>query len=306
MGTIDAYDHDKLRLESRKLEEEIFLSAMSDMYQTALEENSILFDIAAGLTDNFKKINSQAIISDSRIIKIIRYSVAPSISQMKFGQFFGLNSIDILERRRITSGPSFALLTDLAPRISQFAQANLDILRFPWTTGSQPFTAELLTSAKLWTSSIAADQNAQTAYRNWRKNEQERKIKDFLISRGYQEASIKGVISSRLDIEPGEFTTEIKVKGRTRQKADVVARSRSSGELVLIEAKAVGVELDATKRIKECCDKANDWRTAGELGAPSVVAVIAGFFTPTNISNLQASSVHVVWEHQIAGLQKIT
>jgi hypothetical protein len=305
MITIEAYDHDKLRLESRKLEEEIFLSAMSDMYQTSLQENSILFDIAAALTSNFEKITPKAIIADSRIIKTIRYSVAPSISQMKFGQFFGLNSIACLENRRVTRGSAFSLLTSLAPRISQFAQENLDRRRFPWTAGLRPFTAELLMFAKLWTSSIAADQNAQTAYRNWRKNEQERKIRDFLLGRGYQEANIKGLISSRSDIEPGEFTTEIKVKGRTRQKADVVARSRSSGELVLIEAKAVGVELDATKRIKECCDKANDWRTASELGTPSVVAFIAGFFTSTNISNLQASGVHVVWEHHIAGLQKI-
>ena len=43
------------------------------------------------------EINSKSILSDSRIIKILRYSICPSISQMKFGQFFGINSIEKFE-----------------------------------------------------------------------------------------------------------------------------------------------------------------------------------------------------------------
>ena len=73
---------------------------------------------------------------------------------------------------------------------------------------------------------------------------------------------------------------------------------------LLVEAKAVGVELDATKRIKECCDKAHDWgNPSAELDSPVVVTVIAGFFTISNISNLQSSGIKVVWEHRLGDLE---
>ena len=95
------------------------------------------------------------------------------------------------------------------------------------------------------------------------------------------------------------------MQGRTRQKADLAVRSKRTKRLVLIEAKAVGVEIDSTKRIKECCDKAGDWQSAPRLDAPDVVAVIAGFFNPTGLANLRASKIHVVWEHRLADLGKL-
>ena len=74
----------------------------------------------------------------------------------------------------------------------------------------------------------------------------------------------------------------------------------------MVEAKAVGVEIDATKRIKECCDKANDWSSAQNLKPLTIKTVVAGFFTSSNISNLQASNIKVVWEHKLADLEDAT
>lgn len=73
----------------------------------------------------------------------------------------------------------------------------------------------------------------------------------------------------------------------------------------MIEAKAVGVELDSTKRIKECCDKANDWSAGPSLNNPVVVAVIAGFFNATGIANMQASNINVIWEHRLTDLATV-
>ena len=73
----------------------------------------------------------------------------------------------------------------------------------------------------------------------------------------------------------------------------------------MVEAKAVGVELDATKRIKECCDKANDWNTATNLNYPDIVTVIAGFFNQTNISNLTASNIAIIWEHKLSDFEGV-
>ena len=112
-----------------------------------------------------------------------------------------------------------------------------------------------------------------------------------------------GLVKSPSDVAPGTFIAETKVQASSRQKADLVIRAKSDGELVLIEAKAVGVLLDATKRTKECCDKAREWLAAPALGNPRVVAVIGGFFATANITSLENAGVGVVWEHRISDLE---
>ncbi len=291
--------------QSREYEMKIYLSSMKAMYENALVQNGEVYDIAFKLTKGFSAINESAVLEDSRIIKILRYAITPTISQMKFGQFFGLTSIDKLEKNRVSKGTAmYKKLVKITNTIAKFVTENLDKTRFIWH-GDESLDIPLAHSyAKKWTCSIAADQNAKTAYRNWRKEQQEHAIVSKLISCGYVKSGYSGVVTKNTDINIGEYTQEIKVKGRTIQKADVVFRSKKSKKLVLVEAKAVGVEIDATKRIKECCDKSNDWSSSTELRDPEVVTVIAGFFTENNIKNLEASGVFVVWEHRLSDLEE--
>lgn len=292
---------------SRKLEMQSYLRSIKAVYDTALLQNADIYDIACGLTKDFRSISGTAILADSRIIKILRYAVAPSISQMKLGQFFDKKTVKNYEENKLVPGTStYRDLSRIAGKIASFAVGNLDKKRFPWTDGKRVSDLPLAKEyAKNWTCAIAADENAQTKYRNWRKNQQEQAIADALVKAGYIKSSYAGVISAATDLNLGEFTTERKVKGRTVQKADFAVRSKKTGKLVLIEAKAVGVELDATKRIKECCDKASDWRGARALGSPDVVAVVAGFFNRTVIGNLKARKVKVVWEHRLGDLNGV-
>lgn len=290
--------------QSREHEIQMYLASMQAMYDNALLQNGELYDIACEATRSFRNITGQAVLSDSRIIKILRYAIAPSISQMKFGQIFGLGSIDSFEKSRVESGTNkYEQLSAIADGIAQFANEHLDRGRFLWLSedGALPDQELAERYAKNWTCSIAADQNAQTRYRNWRKDQQEHAIASKLVDLGYTRSAFRGVVRSRTDIAIGEFTQELRVQGRTIQKADLIARSRRNRKLVLIEAKAVGVEIDSTKRIKECCDKANDWISGG-LSNPAVVAVIAGFFNETGVANLRTSRVHVVWEHRLSDL----
>jgi hypothetical protein len=290
---------------SREHEMKIYLSSMKAMYENALLQNGEIYDIAASLTDNFTVISSDAIMKDSRIIKIFRYAIAPSISQMKFGQFFGISSIDKFENDRITPGTEkYPTLGNIADKIATFISVNIDSDRFMWLNKSVAGLKLSQRYAKKWTCSIAADQNAQTKYRNWRKDQQEHAIASELVQIGYIKSGFSGVVHKQSDINIGEYTQELKVKGRTVQKADVIVRSKKTKKIILIEAKAVGVEIDSTKRIKECCDKANDWGTSKELKSPLVVAVIAGFFTEKGISNLSASSIEVIWEHRLSDLRE--
>lgn len=290
---------------SREFEMHTYLRSMKAMYENAVLQNGEVYDIAFELTKGFAKISGTAVLEDSRIIKTLRYAAAPTISQMKFGQFFKLTSIDKFENNRISKGTAKHIQLEIfAEKLAQFAAENLDRSRFLWID-DKTLDSDLAQSyAKKWTCSIAADQNAQTAYRNWRKEQQEQAIVAKLVALGYVRSGYTGVVTKQSDINIGEYTQEIKVRGRTVQKADVVFRSKSSKKLVLVEAKAVGVEIDATKRIKECCDKANDWASAPELRSPDIVAVIAGFFTANNLANLAASRIHVVWEHRLNGVEE--
>jgi hypothetical protein len=295
--------------QSRDYEMRTYLDSMRAMYDNALAQNGEIYDIARTSTQDFRRITAAAIEADSRIIKILRYAIAPSISQMKFGQFFGMGSIDKFENDRLEAGSAqHNALSKIAAGIAEFATENLDGNRFLWVSNPKTKISDIRLAsdyAKGWTCSIAADQNAQTRYRNWRKDQQEHAIASALVDLGYTKSSYRGVVTIHTDIKIGEFTQELKVKGRTRQKADLIVRSKKTKKLVLIEAKAVGVELDSTKRIKECCDKANDWKSGRELDEPVVATVIAGFFTSTGIQNLLASNISVIWEHRLSDLSKI-
>jgi len=282
---------------------------MKAMYDNALAQNGEIYDIARVSTQDFRKITPDAIKADSRVIKILRYAIAPSISQMKFGQYFGLDSISKFENDRLEVGSAkHNDLCKVAANIADFATNNLDTNRFIWVSDPKRKIADLSLAseyAKGWTCSIAADQNAQTRYRNWRKDQQEHAIASTLVELGYTKSTYHGIVTKHTDIKIGEFTQELRVHGRTRQKADLIARSKKTKKLVLIEAKAVGVEIDSTKRIKECCDKANDWKAGEDLNDPIIATVIAGFFNSTGIQNLLASKILVVWEHRLTDLSKV-
>jgi hypothetical protein len=295
-------------IESRRHEMDVYLDSMQAMYANALLQNEELYDIASELTEHFTRIRRDAILADSRIIKILRYATAPSISQMKFGQLFGLSSIDLYENERtLVGGPKYGRLTAIADQIADFVTQRLDRARFIWLTDSLSASELSLakTYAKKWTCAIAADQNAQTRYRNWRREQQEHVIESELIRLGYTRSSSMSSLSQATDLGLGEYTREIKIRGRTIQKADLVVRSKKSRKLVLIEAKSVGVEIDAIKRVKECCDKASDWQSSGALEKPIVVAIIAGFFSSRAIENLQASNIRVIWEHRLTDLSDL-
>lgn len=286
----------------------VYLDSMNDMYAEALRHNSKVYDLTSRLTADFTAITAEAILEDSRIIRVLRYGIAPSISQMKFGQLFERASIAKLENHRVNPGTSkYRELEGIAARMAEFVTKQLDRTRFTWLNGdvSEAELALARDYAKKWTCSIVSDQNAQTRYRNWRKELQEEAIADMIKKSGYTQSAFTGLIKCKKDIAVSEFTKEARVKGRTRQKADLVVRSRRNQKLVLIEAKAVGVEIDSTKRIKECCDKANDWRSSADLDEPAIVAVIAGFFNRTGIDNLKSSGITVVWEHRLDDLNTV-
>lgn len=288
---------------SREYEMETYLNSMESMYKNAVLQNGENFDNGFLLTKGFTEITGEALLTDSRIIGILRYCIAPTISQMKLGQILDLKTTKDFEENRLTpTTNAYRKLVQVANKAASFINERIDKTRFVWLDDITLDSALVRDFAKKWTCSLAADQNAQTRYRNWRKQLQEQKLIRFVIQRGYVASGYTAPIERAGDIRIGEFRPETKVKGRTIQKADLVLRCRQTKKLVLIEAKAVGVELDATKRIKECADKSRDWRSSAALENPDIIAVIAGFFSETQLENLKSAGVRFVWEHRIEDL----
>lgn len=263
-----------------------------------------IYDIANDLTDGFRRISADAVIADSRIIQTLRYSMAPAFSQMKMGQVVGISSTAGFEKHKATRGRTMARLRLVAAAICDRVSQRICHPRFPWLADPSLDTKANRAIAKAITCNLAADQSAQTKYRTFRKHMQESAIEAKLKELGYVQSPSTTPISRYSDLVPGQYRTESRiVGGREIQKADIVYRSTRTGNLVLVEAKAVGVQLDATKRVKECCNKASDWRSSRELREPTVIAVLAGHFTATTLANLKASDVKVVWEHRLDMLE---
>ena len=107
-----------------------------------------------------------------------------------------------------------------------------------------------------------------------------------------------GGISSADDIQPGHFVREQKILFGKRQKADLTARPGLAEKLICVEAKAVGIRIDSTKRLKELNDKHTDWIGSG-LNV-MVVGVCAGFFNEIElIATARSRGIPIFWEHNL-------
>ena len=288
---------------SREREIALYTQEMPNLYEYAVSQNGTLYDLCFASTKGFTRVTRESILADSRIIKVLRYSISPPISQMKFGQKFGYATSSSIEKSSLRRGSSsYPKLSAVAGQMALFFSNHLDRSRFIWIDNPSDGIPLAFEYAKKWTCSLIANQNSETDYRHLRKRRQEDTISSFLEEKGYFLSSFTSRLESPDDLEIGSYCREIRIKGRTVQKADVVFRCKHSGRLCLVEAKAVGVLIDAAKRVKECCDKSNEWNGAINLGDCTVFAVIAGLFSEVNLAALEASNIKVVWEHRIEDL----
>ena len=284
---------------SERFETDIFFRMARTLYSDCSMQCESLFDITIDKTNGFRKITPDIILSDSRIIKVLRYCMLPVISQMKLGQLVGINTTGDFEDSSVTSGRQFKKLQEIAPRLCNLFSEYMDSQRFLWLqtdmTDSQLQLA--VEYAKRWTCSLIANQNSNTAFRNWRKELQESSAAAQAVKAGYSSVATRRIITNINDLLPGQYSRECRVQGRNVQKADIVIRLKSSRKMMLIEAKAIGVRIDAFKRIKECREKFDDWKQS--FGDQIEVGVVlSGFMPVQEVRSLIDEGAHVFWEHR--------
>lgn len=287
--------------DSECFETDIFFRMAKELYGTCARQCESLYHTTYDLTKGFSDISPDAVLTDSRIVKILRYSMLPVASQMKLGQLLGITSTSDFEDKIVEKNTStYKKLTNLAEKMCEIFNSNLDLQRFIWlsTNLDESAKAMAIEYSKNWTCSLIANQDSNTAFRNWRKELQETTAVEQLIRAGYTSVQKRKQLSSIEDLLPGQFTRECRVCGINTQKADIAVRLKNSRKLLLIEAKAIGVRIDAFKRVKECREKFSDWRQS--FGRNSVVygALLSGFIPESECQSILAEGGIVFWEHK--------
>ena len=288
---------------AEKYETEVFFKMANQLYSDCAVQCETLFDIAMDKTEGFKSITPEVLQEDGRIIKILRYCVIPTISQMKLGQLVGIDSTADFEESCSLTRFREEQLRKIVPKLCEIFIKNLDSQRFLWNQAilTKSNYEIAVAYAKKWTCSPIANQNSGTAFRNWRKERQESKAANEIIEAGYKSIKSRPFIKSPDSLLPGQYSRECKIMGRNNQKADIAVRLKKSGKLLLIEAKAIGVKLDAFKRIKECREKFDDWKAT--FGDDVIVGVVlSGFMPEHEAQSLLDEGILVFWEHNIKEL----
>jgi len=283
--------------ESQQLEEEIFLTQIREFYTEELEKNQELYDYVAERTNNFRQFSADFIREAPRVVKILRYLVMPPISQMKFGQFCGVSSTSNYEADDTPTTPS----EQTANMMTEFMEENIDQRKVPWLYG-EVSEEKYLKQSREWTCDIIAQSEANTRYRNWRKDIQEEKVAKTLEKAGLTYSAFNSTLANHDDLPIGTYTSETRVRcPGDDQKADFVVRPKDTELLLFIEAKAVGVKIDSYKRVKEIRNKHSDWKS----GFPdaNVGAVIAGWIPASQIETLLGDGIEVWWEHRLDSLE---
>ncbi len=286
---------------SEDFETRLFFHRAKELYDVSEKQGEDLFDVTMTLTKGFSNISTSAILQDSRIIKVLRYSLVPVISQMKLGQLVGLNTTGDFEDAAVVTGTKAHTLARIASRLVEIFNRQLDAQRFIWLQRSDMTKREVdiaVQYAKKWTCSLIANQNSATDFRNWRKELQETTMVNEAVKAGYISVPTRRTISHIEDLLPGQFSRECRVQGATDiEKADIVVRLKKSKQLVLIEAKAIGVRVDAFKRIKECREKFSNWQE--HFGSKAIMGtILSGFIPLSQYDTLLATNSQVFWEHR--------
>jgi hypothetical protein len=298
---------------SEAAEQSIYKETTSALFRELQDPLKALYDETIAATSNLTSITSEVIQAHPRIIKILRYCLSPVISQMRLGQIMGLGTTEGFEEQGRTPDST------QAESLVQWFTTNLDRERFPWTIGEVTWTkgeravAELY--AKLWTVSLISNQNTATKYRNQRKERQEKAIADALQGIGLtfqprlcpaprgQKRPRSGGIHFRSDVAPRSFVKEKKILAGSekKQKSDLTARPTDDERLFCVEAKAVGIRIDSTKRLKELNDKFTDW--ARSSLPITTVGVIAGFYNDLElIATIKKRGIPIFFEHDLSPL----
>jgi len=186
-----------------------------------------------------------------------------------------------------------------ARRVIDTILLGLDRSRFPWVSEDREPTGTEREVAVISTAALIATQKVQTARRNESKNEQEERVTEYLIGKGWIQVPTRNISTLNSAPAPGEFCRESKFGSR---KADLIVRL-GDGRVMPVECKVSNSSTNSVKRVNnDAAVKAVAWIAEfGTLGAVPT-AVISGVFKVHNLKSAQDDGLTILWAHNLAAL----
>lgn len=185
---------------------------------------------------------------------------------------------------------------DMARRVIDAVMTALDRQRFPWVAENREPTEAEREAAIVSTTALIATSRAQTLRRTTSKDDQERAVKDRLLSEGFTEVPAHDIPNYSHAPNPGEFCGESMFGSR---RADVIVRLWD-GRIMPIECKVSNSYTNSIKRVNnDAAVKAVVWRQ--EFGANNVVpaAMLSGVYKVAKLMEAQSQGLTIFWAHAL-------
>jgi XamI restriction endonuclease len=296
---------------SVRLYNEWFLRFAPRAYKESRKGSISQVQRAFTLTDNFRTLDQETLVSDPVIISTLRMSTSPPLARDRLAGLSGVskNLLASLERGVLPPNLPDAEARVQLSRVCAVINVLLDRELFTWLArrgGPDKDDTEVAVS-------VVADRLsgaiADPVIRNAQEQHQLKKIGRYLSGLGYREVS-PSTVKNPLDLKPGTFTFRLNLKvgtdDRVKLPIDAVIKPASATAdalPVLIEAKSAGDYTNTNKRRKEEATKGRQLREKyGERAR--LLLFLRGYFDAGYLGYEAAEGLDWVWEHRIEDLRQ--
>ena len=230
-------------------------------------------------------------IIDAGLLDALRYLPGPPIST---DDLKNLADVESLVPSRLRQDPA------AAQRVLETIRKTVDPKRFPWLVENRRPTNSERSVAIFASALLHAAQRVQTARRTVAKFDQERAVREHLKSHGFMPQPLKRISSYAQFPKRGVYSEREVQFGPER--VDVLARVWDD-RMLAVECKVSNSEVNSFKRLNhDTLAKLHKWNTA--FGTSNVIpsAILAGVYSPANVTAAQSEGLAIFWSHRIEDL----
>jgi hypothetical protein len=286
---------EELAKESRKQEQERYVEKCGEFQQEIFKITERKFSQLAEESNNLRDIDVAFVRNNPITVRILRYLTKPILSRDKFSDYCGVgdNSLKKYEDYEDDTTPREETAEKIIDTFEDFRNETLlpwlEIGEFEYHEFDETTLIKKLQTALAYTVAVS---EANTEYRNWRATFQHDAITEELDEAGFEKVNVSDVD----ELEPGQYETELSIENK---EADFAIKNHDS-ELILIEAKMSGTEINFHKRRKEMIDDYNDWTDFRPRSR--IIGVIGGVIDTSDVERLEEVGIKMFWDHELDDL----
>jgi hypothetical protein len=232
----------------------------------------------------------------AKLLDALRYVPGPPISA---------DDLSVVAEVKSLSAKRLAERPEDAARLLETILRSADPYRFKWLHDKREPTAEERKDAIVASALLHAAQRLATDRRNLAKRIQEQSVRDMLVSAGFECRPVPKKITNYAHFPPaGVVSAGECLFGPTR--ADIIARLWDD-RVIALECKVSNSAVNSYKRVLETTlQKKDAWNKV--FGEANIVpsAVLAGAYSPANLTTAQSNGLTLFWSHRLDDLRTFT